>query len=255
MQYPLKQEPMRYRGSGFPPYIRRMLKWKQMDLEYTFWQMYLMCVNPKVVYRHTQYRKQTKNRWARDDPAFVAVTCVMIAIITTLYCAFYAHSAAAASSIVFRVVFVDFIGVGALIATAYWLVSNRFLRGGHLGHSHAVEQRVEWLYAFDVHCDAFFSYFLVAYVLHYLVLPVALGHSIFALIVANALHLAAVAAYCYITHLGFRALPFLRNTEVFLYPVVATAAAFLVALALGVFGVKLNSSRVLVAAVLAPLST
>ena len=129
MQYPLKQEPMRYRGSGFPPYIRRMLKWKQMDLEYTFWQMYLMCVNPKVVYRHTQYRKQTKNRWARDDPAFVAVTCVMIAIITTLYCAFYAHSAAAASSIVFRVVFVDFIGVGALIATAYWLVSNRFLRG------------------------------------------------------------------------------------------------------------------------------
>ena len=42
MQYPLKAEPQRYRGSGFPPYIRRLLKWKQMDLEYTLWQMYLM---------------------------------------------------------------------------------------------------------------------------------------------------------------------------------------------------------------------
>ena len=29
-----------------------------MDLEYTFWQMYLMCTNPKVVYRHTMYRKR-----------------------------------------------------------------------------------------------------------------------------------------------------------------------------------------------------
>ena len=29
-----------------------------MDLEYTFWQMFLMCTNPKVVYRHTMYRKR-----------------------------------------------------------------------------------------------------------------------------------------------------------------------------------------------------
>lgn len=29
-----------------------------MDLEYTFWQMYLLCTNPKVVYRHTMYRKR-----------------------------------------------------------------------------------------------------------------------------------------------------------------------------------------------------
>ena len=84
-----------YRGSGFPLYIRRLMKvrtspctpptrrttrpdphdptekltssqprptpppqFRQMDLEYTFWQMYLLCTNPKVVYRHTMYRKR-----------------------------------------------------------------------------------------------------------------------------------------------------------------------------------------------------
>jgi hypothetical protein len=32
-------------------------------------------------------------------------------------------------------------------------------------HSHSVEQDVEWLYAFDVHANAFFCSFLVTYVL------------------------------------------------------------------------------------------
>ena len=233
MQYPLKQEPMRYRGSGFPPYIRRMLKWKQMDLEYTFWQMYLMCVNPKVVYRHTQYRKQTKNRWARDDPAFAAVTCVMIAIITTLYCAFYAHSAAAASSIVFRVVFVDFIGVGALIATAYWLVSNRFLRGGHLGHSHAVEQRVEWLYAFDVHCNAFFPLFVTLYCLQLVLSPILLSTGFVPRLLSCGLYATSLSYYHYCAFVGFNALPFLDNTVLFLYPVALIALATPVLLLLG----------------------
>ena len=112
MQYPLKAETQRYRGSGFPPYIRRLLKWKQMDLEYTLWQMYLMCVNPKTVYRHTMYRKQTKNRWARDDPAFVVITCALIAIVAALYGAFYAHSAGAVATLAARAVVVDFLGVG-----------------------------------------------------------------------------------------------------------------------------------------------
>jgi glucan phosphoethanolaminetransferase (alkaline phosphatase superfamily) len=32
-------------------------------------------------------------------------------------------------------------------------------------HAHSVEQEVEWLYAFDVHANAFFCSFLVTYVL------------------------------------------------------------------------------------------
>jgi len=33
-----------------------------MDIEYAFWQMYLMLTNPKIVYRHTMYRKRASFR-------------------------------------------------------------------------------------------------------------------------------------------------------------------------------------------------
>nr|DAD41372.1 TPA_asm: hypothetical protein HUJ06_015695 [Nelumbo nucifera] len=34
----------------FPQYLRRIVKWEQMDIEYTFWQMFHLCTSPKVVY-------------------------------------------------------------------------------------------------------------------------------------------------------------------------------------------------------------
>lgn len=40
-------------------------------------------------------------------------------------------------------------------------VANRFFRTELLPH--AVEQRVEWAYAFDVHCNSFFPLFIVLY--------------------------------------------------------------------------------------------
>ncbi|KAG0452057.1 hypothetical protein HPP92_026155, partial [Vanilla planifolia] len=33
----------------FAPYLRRIIKWQQMDMEYTFWQMLHLCSSPKVV--------------------------------------------------------------------------------------------------------------------------------------------------------------------------------------------------------------
>ncbi|KAG0483235.1 hypothetical protein HPP92_011319 [Vanilla planifolia] len=42
----------------FAPYLRRIIKWQQMDMEYTFWQMLHLCSSPKVVYQHTRYHKR-----------------------------------------------------------------------------------------------------------------------------------------------------------------------------------------------------
>ncbi|OMO63276.1 UNC-50 family protein [Corchorus olitorius] len=58
-----------------------------MDIEYTFWQMLHLCTAPKVVYQHTKYHKQTKNQWARDDPAFVVICSLLLAVATVAYCA------------------------------------------------------------------------------------------------------------------------------------------------------------------------
>ncbi|KAF6161997.1 hypothetical protein GIB67_021918 [Kingdonia uniflora] len=35
--------------SNLPQYLRRIVKWQQMDIEYTFWQMLHLCTSPKVV--------------------------------------------------------------------------------------------------------------------------------------------------------------------------------------------------------------
>jgi hypothetical protein len=53
-----------------------------MDFEVALWQMLYLCISPVKVYRSVYYHKQTRNRWARDDPAFVVL--LMLGILGTL---------------------------------------------------------------------------------------------------------------------------------------------------------------------------
>eukprot|EP00877_Chromochloris_zofingiensis_P009945 jgi/Chrzof1/5203/Cz15g16070.t1 len=157
-----------------------------MDLEYTFWLMLQLCISPKTAYRHTSYHKQTKNQWARDDPAFVVVCCFLMMMAATAYCVTF--------------------------------IANRFLRKKNLP-SHQVEQNVEWLYAFDVHCNSYFPLFLLLYVLQFLLSPVLLWKSLVSTALSCALYAAALSLYHYLNFLGYSALPFLERTQVFLWPI------------------------------------
>jgi len=67
-------------------YVRRLFRVRQMDLEYTLWQMGNLCFRPKKVYRTTAYHRQTKLQWARDDPAFVAILSGLVAVASLAYC-------------------------------------------------------------------------------------------------------------------------------------------------------------------------
>ncbi|KAJ7013451.1 hypothetical protein NC653_003199 [Populus alba x Populus x berolinensis] len=122
----------RVNSSTIPQYLRRIIKWQQMDIEYTFWQMLYLCTSPKVVYQHTKFHKQTKNQWARDDPAFVVISSLLLAVAALAYCAAYDHSAGHAVFVVISVLLFHFLITGAGLATCCWL------------------------YAFDVHCNSFF---------------------------------------------------------------------------------------------------
>lgn len=48
----------RYNNSFVPEYVKRIVRYAQMDIEYTFWQMFHLCVNPSRVYRTTSYHKR-----------------------------------------------------------------------------------------------------------------------------------------------------------------------------------------------------
>ncbi|CAF1717378.1 unnamed protein product, partial [Brassica napus] len=202
----------------FLQYFRRIVKWQQMDVEYTFWQMLNLCTSPKVVYQHTKYHKQTKNQWARDDPAFIVICSLLLIVATLAYCATYDHSGSHAVVVVVSVFLTHFLITGAVIATCCWFLTNSYLRE-EAPNSHVVEQRVEWLYTFDVHCNSFFPMFVLLYVVHYFLSPLLITHGFIALLLSNLLFMVGASYYHYLNFLGYDVLPFLERTTFFLYPI------------------------------------
>ncbi|KAI4991400.1 hypothetical protein ZWY2020_039771 [Hordeum vulgare] len=212
----------------FGPYLRRIVKWQQMDIEYTFWQMVHLCTSPKVVYQHTKY---PGNQWARDDPAFIVILILFLVFATSAYCAAFGESAPHAALTIISVVFVHFLFAGLVLATLCWFLTNSYLR--EEPNSHVVEQRVsgncsiffyqciffELLYAFDVHCNSFFPAFVILYVLQYFLSPLLIAHGFLPALLSNLLFMVAISYYHYLNFLGYDVLPFLDRTTFFLYPI------------------------------------
>ncbi|KAF3776778.1 unc-50-like protein [Nymphaea thermarum] len=171
------------------------MQWRQMDIEYTFWQMLHLCTSPKVVYQHTKYHKQTKNQWARDDPAFVVISILLLIVAASAYCSAYDTTVAHAVLTVLSVLMFHFLITGVVLAT------------------------ICWLYAFDVHCNSFFPMFILLYVIQYFVSPLLVAHGFIPVLLANLLFMVAFCYYHYLNFLGYDVLPFLDKTTFFLYPI------------------------------------
>ncbi|XP_052484943.1 uncharacterized protein LOC105773374 isoform X1 [Gossypium raimondii] len=169
-------------------------------------------------YQHTKYHNQTKNQWARDDPAFVVICSLLLAVATVAYCAAYDHSAAHAVSVVITVSLFHFLLAGILLATCCWFLTNAYLRK-EAPNTCVVEQRVEWLYAFDLHCNSFFPMFVMLYVIHYFLSPLLVAHGFISALLSNLLFMVAASYHHYLNFLGYDVLPFLKRTTFFLYPI------------------------------------
>ncbi|KAL9259620.1 unc-50-like protein [Drosera capensis] len=134
-------------------YLRRIVKWQQMDIEYTFWQMLHLCTSPKVV--------------------------LLLTVSTLAYCAAYDHSFGHAVYVVISVLLFHFLLTGLLLATSCWL------------------------YAFDVHCNAFFPMFVLLYVVHYFFSPLLVAHGFIPELLSNLLFMVAASYYHYLSFLGY----------------------------------------------------
>uniref|UniRef100_H3HDR0 Protein kinase domain-containing protein n=1 Tax=Phytophthora ramorum TaxID=164328 RepID=H3HDR0_PHYRM len=230
--------------SAFPEYFARVLDYRQMDVDATFYQMVTLCVQPAKVYKSAYYRKQTKNRWARDDPAFAVIQFAFLLVATVAWAvAFRVDSAAKLASLLFHAVVVEWLGFGLVISTLCWWIANHQLRQRNQGMGDAlyVEQRVEWQFAFDIHCNSFFIMFLFLYVLQFLLAPMLASDSFLMLVVGNLLYSLGWGFYTYITFLGYMALPFLHRTEQLLFPLIVILALFISTVVLqAVFGAQIN---------------
>lgn len=169
---------------------------------------------PQQVYRNFTYRKKTKLQFARDDPAFLVLLAGWLVISSAGFATVLGIGVIQFVKFLLYVIFVDCIGVGLLIATALWALSNRFL----IKPSCASDD-VEWGYCFDVHLNAFFPLLVILHFMQLFFYHLLISRAWFvATLFGNTLWLVALAYYVYITFLGYSALPILQKTKVFLYP-------------------------------------
>jgi hypothetical protein len=74
----------------------------------------------KLRYKNIYYQKQTKNHWSRDDPAFVVLLSIGLALVAILYGILYHRNFGQILRLMFFMIFVDFVAVGVLVATLIW---------------------------------------------------------------------------------------------------------------------------------------
>jgi len=230
-------------------YLHRILDFQQMDVQSALDQMRTLCtLQPQRVYKTSYYRKQTKDHWSRDDPAFAILQIGFLAVASLAYCIAFRVSGNmlyGTLRFAFNNIIINYLLSGVVISTICRSIANTYLTHQHPrnSNSHVVRQGVEWLYAFDIHCNAFFPFFVLIYCAQFFLLPIVLQRGLVSLIVSNTLYALAFGWYFYITHLGYRALPFLSGTEVFLFPVAGVAAIYVLNFIGFPFGLGFNASR------------
>jgi hypothetical protein len=214
---------------------------------------------------------ETKNQWARDDPAFVVMFLVFLVMSALAWGVAMHASVILVLRLLLWVGLVDFLLFGLVTATLGWFLSNKFLRlkpgglprtvPGPESSNRAIRdpeegtidveephdstdssflmvssQQVEWLYAFDIHLNSYFPVWVILYVLQFLILPLILRAegSFLATLLANTMYLIAGIYYYYVTSLGYTARPFLQRTEIFLYPIGGLVILYTLSLILNV---------------------
>ncbi|KAF8550340.1 UNC-50-like protein [Imleria badia] len=212
-----------------PLLFRRLHRFHQMDFELALWQLSYLCIAPKQVYRNVYYHKQTKNTWARDDPAILILLFGCLFVAAVGWSVVYSYTPLHAVKLAFIMILRDYLLVGVLTATLLRLFANRVLLSPS-SHSSLADSSVEWAYAFDVHTNSFFPFYLTLYVAQLILLPIITKDKWVCLLVGNTLYLAGFGLYIYGVYLGLSALPFLIRAEILLAPLLPLFASYVVSL-------------------------
>ncbi|KAG0053668.1 Protein unc-50 [Gryganskiella cystojenkinii] len=223
-------------ASFVPLFLRRLFRFPHMDFQFALWQMAYLCISPRIVYRNIHYHKQTKNQWARDDPAFMVILSGLLCFSAIAWGLMFGHGMVGILRMMLYMVFVDFVVIGVIVATICWTIANRFLARASV---YSTDQSVEWQYAFDIHCNAFMPVIVLLYLIQMVFMKILVKDAWICSALGNTLYMIAIVYYCYITFLGYNALPFLRHPEMFLYPITIFIILYVLAL---IFGVNVSST-------------
>ncbi|KAK9462604.1 UNC-50 [Lipomyces oligophaga] len=216
-----------------PVVLRRLLKPPTLDFETAIWEVCYLFIAPKKVYRQIYYRIETKNSWARDDPSFVILLSGFLLLTAVAWGVAYSPGFLSIVELMFDIVLVDFLLVGAIISTIAYFAIPRFLRQRQTRGVMAMAQQdstLEWAYCFDVHCNSFLIIWFALYVLQFVMLPIIIKDNWLSLFLGNTLFFAAISYYIVITYLGYTILPFLERTELLLLPIIPVSILYVISL-------------------------
>ncbi|XP_066256094.1 protein unc-50 homolog [Euwallacea similis] len=195
-------------------YFRRLFKFEQMDFQFALWQMFYLLAAPQKLTKVFRARKNFKSQYARDDPAFLILFAGALCFTSIGFAVALGYSFLQFLTFLIVEIFIDCIGIGIVIATTLWYITNKFLKPKN------IPQDVEWGFAFDIHLNAFFPPLIL---LHFILLifygSVLSNASALAVVFGNAFWLAAAIYYVYITFLGYNSMQILNNVNLFLMPV------------------------------------
>ncbi|KAF8579534.1 UNC-50-like protein [Ramaria rubella] len=212
-----------------PAIFRRLHKFHQMDFEMAAWQLTYLCIAPRRVYKNVYFHKQTKNTWARDDPAILVLISASIMLTSILWSFVYRLTPLSAFRLAAMMLLRDFLFTSIVVATVLYFFSNIVLLAPP-SHVTADSTRVEWAYAFDVAINAFFPCFLALGVAQLMLVSIITRDNWVCLWLGNTLYLAAAGQYIYGTYLGMSSLPFLIRTELLLFPLLPVFCSYIVSL-------------------------
>lgn len=195
-------------------YMRRIFKYDQMDFQFAFWQMLYLFISPQKLIRMFQARKYTKSQYARDDPAFLVLFSGVLCL-TSIGISFVLNlSFVQFIKFLFFVIFIDTIGIGLVLATILWYLTNTFLK------PKINLQDIEWGFSLDMHFNAFFPPLILLHFIQLFFYNWLISKDLFlSIFLGNMFWLGAAFYYIYISFLGYNSLQILNRTRVFLAPI------------------------------------
>lgn len=212
-----------------------------LDFDRAMWQFVYILIQPRLVYKDSVFHKQTNSTWAREDPAFMITLTMFMFAAAVAYGVAFSEPIVEFGFLILEVVVIHLYLASAALATVAWMLASTRLKSESISAHAMGSARVEWLFAFEIQCNAFVPVFVLLYVVQYLLLPLLLQPGILALLLSNTLFAAAASWYSYLLFLGYSVLEgarVLSGARVFLMLPPLVAVAFLAATASGT-----NASR------------
>lgn len=215
-----------------PILIKRFFKPPTLDFETAMWEIFYLIVSPKRVYKSLYYHKQTKNRWARDDPSFVILLSLFLTLSAVAWGIAYSPGVTSILKLILYMVLVDFFLTGVIISTICWVLVNKFFKSkaAHDSIGAVSENDLEWAYCFDVHCNSFLVIWVALYMVQFILLPLLTMNNWIGSFLGNTLYFVSLSYYFVITFYGYNALPFLEHTQLILFPIGVLAVFYVISL-------------------------